>query len=70
MIIRELVKGEIENIWKIDRNEVIEKRYYLREGRLALEAEHYDMRGWPPGEAKLYTAILCNCFDWGGTFAL
>ncbi|MEA3337673.1 MAG: GNAT family N-acetyltransferase [Chloroflexota bacterium] len=68
MIIRELARGEIDTIWAIDRSEIIEHVYYLRDGALVLETEYYDMEGWPPGEAALYTPILCDCFDRSGTF--
>jgi predicted N-acetyltransferase YhbS len=68
MIIRELERKEIEHVWRIDRSEVIDHVYCLRDGRLVLQPEHYDMKGWPPGEPEHYTPILCNCFDRGGTF--
>jgi len=66
--IRELTKDEIERVWEIDRREIIEGIYYFREGELILEEEYYDMGGWPPGESELYTPILEECFERGGTF--
>ena len=58
MIIRELTRAEVERVWEIDRREVIEKVYHLRDGRLVLESEFFDMQGWPPGEAKaIYPAL-------------
>ena len=68
MIIRELAREEITILWEIDRSEITEKVYYLRDGALVLEVEHYDMNGWPPGEAESYTTTLYECFDKGGTF--
>lgn len=68
MIIRLLQRDEIPQIWQIDRREVIENIYYLREGELVLVPEYYDMQGWPPGEAEHYTPVLTECFDRGGTF--
>jgi predicted N-acetyltransferase YhbS len=68
VIIRELTRGEVKRVWEIDRREVIEKVYHLRDGRLILEADFFDMQGWPPGEAKLYTPLLLDCFDRGGYF--
>ena len=65
---RLLQRDEISLIWQIDRREVIENVYYLRDGKLILEPEYYDMLGWPPGEADLYTPILFDCHDRGGTF--
>jgi predicted N-acetyltransferase YhbS len=66
VIVRRLERGEIEQIWSIDRSEVIDHVYYLRDGELVLEPEHYDMAGWPPGEEDRYQPILDDCFDRGG----
>jgi len=68
MNIRLLQRDEIPLIWQIDRREVIDNVYYLRDGKLVLEPEHYDMQGWPPGEAEHYTPILLDCYDCGGFF--
>jgi predicted N-acetyltransferase YhbS len=68
MNIRPLQRDEIPLTWQIDRREVIENIYYLRDGKLVLEPEHYDMQGWPPGEAEHYTPILLDCYDHGGFF--
>ena len=65
MNIRELQREEIEEIWTIDRGEVIENIYYLQNGNLVLQPEHYDMQGWPPGEPEQYIPILIDCFDRG-----
>ena len=65
---RELSRDEIKEIWTIDRSEVIEAVYYFQHGRLVLKQEHYDMRGWPPGEPEHYTPILEACYDHGGWF--
>jgi predicted N-acetyltransferase YhbS len=65
---RELLREEIEQIWGIDRGEVIENIYYFKNGTLVLKPEHYDMQGWPPGEAEKYTPVLYDCFDRGGWF--
>ena len=68
MKIRQLTRSEIPYIWQIDRREVINNVYYLRDGKLVLEPEHYEMRGWPPGEPEHYTPSLLDCFDRGGHF--
>ena len=68
MTIRELTRQEIEDIWSIDRAEVIDNVYYYENSRLVLKPEHYDMKGWPPGEPEHYGPILLDCFDHGGTF--
>jgi len=65
---RELRREEIEQVWAIDRSEAINNVYYLARGTLTLTPEHYDMRGWPPGEAEKYTPGLIACFDRGGWF--
>ncbi len=66
--IRDLDRNEIENIWSIDRREVIENVYHLEQGSLLLKPEYYDMQGWPPGEAEIYTPLLYKSFDRGGWF--
>ncbi len=65
---RPLARDEIELVWSIDRSEVIDSIYYLDHGDLKLRSEHYDMKGWPPGEAEKYTPILIACYDHGGWF--
>ena len=66
--VRELLRVEIKRIWDIDRSEVIENIYYFENDSLILKPEHYNMSGWPPGEAEKYTPILTDCFDQGGWF--
>jgi len=58
MNIRLLQREEIPLIWQIDRREVIENVYSLRDGKLLLEPEYYNMQGWPPGEAEHYPLSL------------
>jgi predicted N-acetyltransferase YhbS len=65
---RDLLREEIERVWNIDRSEVIDNVYHLENGALALKPQHFDVRGWPPGEAEKYTPILLACFDRGGWF--
>ena len=64
----ELLRGEIERVWDIDRSEVIDKVYYLENGTLVLRLNITMSRGWPPGEAERYTPIPLDCFDRGGWF--
>jgi predicted N-acetyltransferase YhbS len=68
IIERALSRDEIEKVWTIDRREVIDAVYYLENGELVLKPEHYDMRGWPAGEAAKYTPALKACYDAGGWF--
>ncbi len=65
---RKLSRDEIKNIWTIDRSEIIDAVYYLENGALILRPEHYDMRGWSPGQAQKATQILEACYDRGGWF--
>jgi len=68
MNIRPLQRAEIPLIWQIDRREIVENIYHLDNGDLVLKPGYFDMQGWPPGEADLYTPILLDCYDRGGIF--
>jgi predicted N-acetyltransferase YhbS len=65
---RLLRREEIKKVWQIDRAELIEGIYILVDGKLSLQPEYYDAKGWPPGEAEKYTPILEACYDRGGWF--
>ncbi len=49
---RNLAIAELEKLRHIDRSEVIGGVYHFRSGNLVLEKEHYDMKGFPPGELE------------------
>jgi predicted N-acetyltransferase YhbS len=66
MHLRNLRRDEIETIWTIDRSEVIERIYRLKDDKLVLEPDYFDVRGWPPGEAVHMTELLVSCYDRGG----
>jgi predicted N-acetyltransferase YhbS len=66
--IRKLSRQEIQGVWSIDRSEVVENVYYHENGQLMLKREHYDVKGWPPGEPEHYGPILLDCYEHGGTF--
>ena len=68
MTIRELKRREVQEVWSIDRAEVIDNVYYHEGGQLILKPEHYDMAGWPSGEPEHYGPRLLDCFECGGTF--
>jgi predicted N-acetyltransferase YhbS len=68
VIIRDLTRDEIPLVWTIDRREVIERIYRLKDGTLIAESHRFDVQGWPPGEAEKYTPLLQACFDRGGVF--
>lgn len=65
---RELTRAEVDQVWQIDRREVIEAVYRREGNKLVLQREHHDISGWPPGEAEVYGPVLRDCFDRGGTF--
>ncbi|MGD2148030.1 MAG: GNAT family N-acetyltransferase [Anaerolineae bacterium] len=67
-MLRELRRDEVDQVWTIDRAEVIDQVYYVEDGELVLRPEHYDMEGWPPGEPAIYAPILQACYDRGGWF--
>jgi predicted N-acetyltransferase YhbS len=68
MNIRLLQREEIPLIWQIDRREIVQNIYSLEGGELVLKPDYFDIQGWPPGEAELYTPILLDCYGRGGTF--
>jgi predicted N-acetyltransferase YhbS len=68
MNIRLLQRDEISLIWQIDRRERIENFYFLRDGSLVLKPDYFDIQGWPPDEAELYTPMFLDCHDRGGVF--
>jgi predicted N-acetyltransferase YhbS len=65
---RELLREEIEQVWNIDRSEMIDNIYRFENGTLVLRPHHFDVPGWPPGAAEKSTPILLDCFDRGGWF--
>ena len=65
---RELRRDEVEQVWNIDRSEMIENIYRVENGKLVLGPHHYNVPGWPAGEAEKYTPILLDCYDRGGWF--
>ena len=67
-VIRQLTRNEIPQVWEIDGTELIEKLYVLKEGKLLLSEQRFDMKGWPEGEAEHYTPVLLESFDRGAPF--
>jgi predicted N-acetyltransferase YhbS len=68
VILRELRREEVEQIWSIDRSEVIENVYHHEDDQLVLRPERHDVKGWPAGEPEESDPWLLDCFDRGGTF--
>lgn len=67
MKIRVLRKEEIEKIRNIDRSEIVEQIYYLRDGKLTLEDEFYHIKGWNPSELEQSIKHLYDIYDRSGT---
>jgi len=59
--------GEGKKITEIDRSEYIEAIYYLRDGKIVLEPEVYNMRGFPPGEVEKIIIETEELLSRGGT---
>jgi predicted N-acetyltransferase YhbS len=68
MHIRKLARDEIDQIWTIDRSEVIEHFYTIQDGALALQPGYFHLQGWPPGQAEQNGPPLYSCYDRGGRF--
>lgn len=64
---RQLAAEEIHRFREIDRSELIEEVYYLRDGVLVLERERYDLKGFPPGELEALIARQEALLAAGGT---
>jgi GNAT superfamily N-acetyltransferase len=67
-MIRLLERHEVNDLWAIDRAEVVDHVYRHVGDRLVLIPEHHDTRGWPPGEQARYAPMLEDCFERGGVF--
>ena len=63
-----MFREDVENVWAIDRSEVVDNIYCVENGLLVLKPAHFDLHGWPPGEAEKYAPLLMECFDEGGWF--
>ena len=68
MEFRMLERREIEQIWTIDRREIVERVYRLEGGDLRLGPEYHDVRGWPAESIRTMTPLLHETFDRGGAF--
>ena len=63
---RSLDISELDRFKEIDRAEVIDHIYYMRDGQLVLEEEHWELNGWPPGDLPDIKLKLHACLDEGG----
>ena len=67
MKIRALRKEEIEKVRNLNRSEIIEQIYYLKDGQLILEDEFYNIKGWVPAELEQSIKRLHDINDRNGT---
>jgi len=61
---RALTRDETPKYGEIDRYEIVEDIYYLREGKLVLEKEYYEIKGFDNMENRIKN--LTEIFDNGG----
>ena len=52
---------------EIDRTETIDHIYHLRDGKLVLEEEHWQLRGWHPEGLPHQRALITECLASGGS---
>ena len=65
---RKLSREEINKLSQIDRTEIINDVYYMRDGALVLEKEHYDVPEWSEADKQRRIEGLQKVFDKGATF--
>ena len=65
---RQLSRKEINKLSQIDRTEIINDVYYMRDGALVLEKEHHDVPEWSETEKQRRIEGLQKVFDKGATF--
>ena len=63
-----LSRQQLDQLWEIDRSEIIDTLYRLDNGQLRAYQEYYDVRGWDPHDRQVYTPIHEACYDRGGIF--
>jgi ribosomal protein S18 acetylase RimI-like enzyme len=65
---RTLTRAEIAKLAQVDRTESIDGIYYVRQGALVLEEEHWDVPDWSPAEKQRRIEALQADYDRGGLF--
>ncbi len=65
---RELARAEILGLWSLDRAEVVDNVYYYQNGALVLKPEHWDVHGFSPEQADMFSPHLMSCYERGGWF--
>jgi GNAT superfamily N-acetyltransferase len=64
---RILKREEIEKVRDIDRSEIVQEDYYLKDGQLTLKKVFYDIKGWDPSELEENIKHLYDIYDRKGT---
>ena len=64
---RVLTRAEISKLAEMDRTETIDHIYHIRDGKLGLEKEHWDVRDWSALEKQRRIAGLQKGYDGGDT---
>ncbi len=65
---RPLSRETIGQLAQLDRGESVERIHYLRNGRLVLEEERWEVPDWSPVEKARRIAALQELYDRGATF--
>ena len=65
--IRPISLEEALRFEEIDRTETIDHVYYLRDGQLMLEEEHWRLDRWPQGDLPHQRAHMAECMETGGS---
>jgi len=65
---RTLSRDEINKLMQLDRTETIEHIYTMRDGKLVLEPEHWDVSDWNDASKQERIANLQAVFDKSATF--
>ncbi len=48
-----LSRQQLDQLWEIDRSEIIDTLYRLDNGQLRAYREYYDVRGWDPHDRQV-----------------
>ena len=62
LIERELTESDLPLLALIDRSELVEECYRVENGELVRYPVHFDMLGWPEGEAEENARVLEKCW--------
>src|SRR5436309_13959328 len=68
LVRRRLRRDELPLAWTIDRREIVERVFDLRDGQLVSRPDPFDIRGWPPGDPEKLAPIFEATLDRGRAF--